>query len=187
MTIVVALAIAMLSVQTADAQATLVASEPPADSVIPATPDDVRVTFDTELDTELSRIEMVNATGSTIADGGVDLDDPDRASLTIDLPDDVPPGEYTVTWIVVAAEESAQTEVEGEYSFTIDPTATPTSSPTVAIAAPEGTIEPVENTDATDTDDNDGFLGRGALIVGGVSILVAVAVVATIGRRRYMR
>jgi methionine-rich copper-binding protein CopC len=184
--VVVSLAVAALTFQMAGAHATLVSSNPPADSVIPETPDEIRVTFDKELDSELSSIELVNATGSTIADGGVDLDDPDRASMTIDLPDDIPPGEYTVHWTVVESEEPEEHEVEGEYIFSIDPTATPTSSPTVAIVDPVGTIEPVDDV-ANSDEDNDGGIGRGALIVGGVSILVAIAVVASIGRRRYMR
>ena len=184
--VVMALVVAALTVQIAGAHPTFVTSDPPADSVIPETPEVVRVTFDKELDSELSSVELVNATGSTIADGGVDLNDPDRASLTIDLPDDVPPGEYTVRWVVVEAEEPDQHEVEGEYAFSIDPTAPPTSSPTVAIVNPPGTIEPVADVANAD-DDDDGGIGRGTLIVGGVSILVAIAVVASIGRRRYMR
>lgn len=183
--LVVAMGIAMLSVQLAGAQATLVTSDPPAESVLSTTPDEVRLTFDKEIDAELSSMEIVNSTGSAVAEGEADPDDPDRASMVVDLPDSVPPGDYTVSWIVVEADEPERHEVEGEYTFRIDPTATPTSSPTVVIVAPEGTLEPING--ASDTDADDGIPGRGALIVGGVAILVALAVVASIGRRRWWR
>jgi hypothetical protein len=50
--------------------------------------------------------------------------------------------------------------------------------------APTGTIEPIG--DAA-SDDDDGGISRGALIVGGVTIFVALAVVMTVGRRRWVR
>ena len=185
--VVVAVVVAALSVQSAGAHATLVASDPPEESVVPATPDEVRLTFDMEINAELSSVELMNATGSTIAEGNADPDDPDRASMIINLPDDVPPGELSVSWTVVEAGAAEEHEVEGQLTFTIDPTATPSASPTVVISAPEGTMEPID--DATDgaEDDDAGGIGRGALSVGGVSILVALSVVATVGRRRWWR
>jgi methionine-rich copper-binding protein CopC len=179
----VALICIALSVQPASAHATLAMSNPPADSVVPTTPDEIRLTFDKEINPDLSSMELVNATGSTIAEGEADLNDPDRASMTINLADDIPPGTYTVTWVVVESDEADQHEVEGQYSFAIDPTATATASPTAVIAAPEGTIEPTDDASGNDTDDTDG-IGRGALIVGAVTIVVAIAVVASVGRRR---
>lgn len=185
--VVVAVVIAALSVQSAGAHATLVASDPPEENVVPATPDQVRLTFDMEINAELSSVELMNATGSTIAEGKADPDDPDRASMIINLPDDVPPGEFSVSWTVVEAGAAEEHEVEGQLTFTIDPTATPSASPTVVISAPEGTMEPIDDVTDGAEDDDDGGIGRGALIVGGVSILVALAVVATVGRRRWWR
>ena len=185
MAVILSVVLSTISVQTIEAHATLTESDPADGSVMPETPEEVRLTFDVEIDPEFTTAELLNNTGSAIATGEVDLTDPDRRSIVIAMPDDVPPGEYTATFVVVEADEPEQHEVEGQIRFSIDPTATPAATATVSISAPEGTIEPDD--DATEEDDDDGGIGRGTLIVGGVSILVALAVVATIGRRRYWR
>ena len=180
-----ALALGLLSMQFVGAHATLIASDPLAGGVVPTAPDEVRLTFDMELNTELSSMEVAGPDGSTVAEGEADLDDPDRVSMVADLPDDLPVGDYTVTWTVVEGDEDETHAVDGQHIFTIDPSATPAASATVAIGAPEGTMEPVD--DAADVDASDDGIGRGPLIVGGVTILVALAVVASIGRRRWWR
>ena len=109
-----------------------------------------------------------------------------NASLA-DLPPDAGEGNYTVSWTVVEVDADEDHAVNGEFSFTVDSSAPPVESPTVAVVAPTGTQEPIDDASTTipDSDDSDDSgIGRGALIVGGVTILVALAVVATVGRRR---
>lgn|GEM_PF-5921631 len=186
--IILAVAMSAISAPVVSAHATLVESDPADGSVIPETPDEVRLIFDVEIDPELTTADLLNNSGSVIASGEVDLNDPDRRSIVIALPEDIPPGEYTATFVVVEADEPEQHEVEGEVHFSIDPTATPAATQTVVVSAPEGTVEPESDTTASeDDDDDDGGIGRGTLIVGGVTILVALAVVASIGRRRFWR
>ncbi len=182
---IVALALGVVSMQLAGAHATLIASDPLAGGVVPTAPDEVRLTFDMELNSELSSMDVADPDGSTVAEGEADLDDPDRASMVADLPDDLQAGDYTVTWVVVEVDEDETHAVDGQHIFTIDPSATPAASSTVVIGAPEGTMEPVD--DVADVDASDDGIGRGPLIVGGVTILVALAVVASIGRRRWWR
>ena len=174
--------VAFGSVETSLAHEETITSNPATDSTIPRPPEQVTVTFTGEVEAEGSSIQVLGPDGETVGDGGtLDLNNADRNTLVASLPEGLGPGEYTVEWEAVDAEDGD--EFAGSFTFTFDPDAAEQVSP--VIDQPEGTSEAVETTDV-DADD-DGGLGRGALIVGGVAIAVALIVVATLGRRAFWR
>ena len=82
---------------TALAHAELVSSRPAADSVLDTGPDEVIVTFDSELDPDASSLQVLAADGTVVADGGVDLDVAERNVLraAVSISRD---GAYSVVW-----------------------------------------------------------------------------------------
>jgi methionine-rich copper-binding protein CopC len=80
-------------------------SEPAADSVTDGQPVVMRVYFTQEL-TSKSTISVYNADGVQVdlADGHVDLDDPDRKVMLVSLPA-LPAGAYRVEYVAESAED----------------------------------------------------------------------------------
>jgi copper resistance protein C len=164
------------------AHGNLESAEPAPNSTIPEAPARVTARFSEELDPEGSSMTVRGPDGSVVdaGDGRADLTDPDRTLMTVTLQGNLPNGTYTVEWVTQSAEDR-HTE-EGTFRFTVDPAAPAIGSP--ELVAPTGTVEPEPVTIA---EPDSGGIGRGAVIVGLLSVIVAVAVVATIGRRRWWR
>lgn len=178
-------ALVLLTTLTASAHAALESSEPADDATVPP-PERVVATFTEEVEQEGSTLTILDAEGTTLAEGGLDLDNLDRNTLAADLPGDLPAGDYTAEWTTLSVVDGDTDS--GSFTFTIDPDAeaAPEASASIpALVAPTGTIEPLG--DAATDDDDGGGISRGALIVGGVTIFVALAVMATVGRRRWVR
>jgi copper resistance protein C len=173
--------IAIAVARVASAHGNLESANPEPDSTVPVSPERVSVRFSEEIDPDGSSMTVRGPDGEVVdmGDGAPDLNDPDRRLMTVTLQPNLTPGTYTVEWVTVSAED-ADTE-EGTFSFTFDPDAPAIETP--ALVAPVGTPSPLPLTAAED----DPALGRGALILGVVAILVAVIVVATVGRRRSWR
>jgi methionine-rich copper-binding protein CopC len=194
----VVVSLLMMTTMLAGAHAELESSEPAEGATVPP-PERVTTTFSQEVAQEGSTLIVRGPDGEQVdaGDGGLDLDNLDRNVLAVSLPPDIPDGEYTVEWTTVSVEDDDT--VSGSFTFTVDANAQPPAPApdtngtetaddagegTPAVVAPTGTLEPVG--DVAD-DNDDGGIGRGTLIVGGVAIAVALAVVASIGRRRWWR
>lgn len=95
----------------------LTKSDPPNEAVLKQSPSKVTAWFSTELDTKLSTLQVFDTEGRQVdnGDGGVDLNDPDHASLVASLPT-LPDGVYLVRWSAVLDDGDA---VEGEFTFTV--------------------------------------------------------------------
>lgn len=95
----------------------LLKTDPVIGAVLKQPPSKVTAWFSTELDTKLSTLQVFDAQGRQVdlGDGGVDLDDPDHASLVASLPT-LPDGVYLVRWSAVLDDGDA---VEGEFTFTV--------------------------------------------------------------------
>jgi methionine-rich copper-binding protein CopC len=106
----------LLSV-AAGAHALLVKSEPPAGEPQAQAPSRITAWYSQELETRTSSMRVFDAEGRQVdeGDGGVDLDDPDHASMVVTLPEQLPPGTYAVRWMAVSAEDGDPTE--GEFSI----------------------------------------------------------------------
>ena len=96
----------------------LLKSEPAAGAVVQQSPAQVVAWFSTELATDTSRLQVFAADKRQVdkGNGGVDLDDPDHASLIVRLPA-LPAGTYTVHWRAAVVEDSDI--VEGRFTFTV--------------------------------------------------------------------
>lgn len=116
----------------AAAHALLLRSEPAAGAALAQSPERVIAWFSQELDTGFSALQVVDGEGrqADSGDGGVDLNDPDHASLVVTLPADLPAGRYTARWTAVSADDGDTTD--GEFFFTVGET-----GPVQAIAANE--------------------------------------------------
>jgi copper resistance protein C len=177
------------SMAVASAHAELESSEPAESATVPP-PERVVATFTQEVAEEGSVMSVFNQDGEQVdtGDGGLDLDNLDRNVMTVSLQPDLPAGTYDVKWTTASVDDGDVHS--GSFSFTVDPNAvaavtTEATSTGPAVVAPTGTVEPADVADSGD--DDDGGISRGAWIVGGVSILVALAVVASIGRRHWWR
>lgn len=68
-------------------------------------------------------IDVFDDRGIEVTEVPASIDNADRRRLTVPLPASVAPGEYTVRWKTLSAEDGDT--AEGSYRFTFDPTGTP--------------------------------------------------------------
>lgn len=118
----------------ASAHADIERSLPEAGSTVERSPERIEIWFTQEIASG-SAIEVVDEAGKpvTAAVAELDLMDPDRKRLTVELRPELPAGVYTVTWTTVSAEDG-DTET-GSFTFTIAGSATPVASPAASPAA----------------------------------------------------
>lgn len=116
------------------AHAELDRSNPKADSIVKGSPKLVEIWFTQEI-TEDSKIEVVDGAGksATSAEAKLDLFDPDRKHLTVELLPNLPNGAYTVTWTSVSAEDGDSES--DSFTFTIEGSGTPVASPVASPSA----------------------------------------------------
>ncbi len=109
--------LALLWPASVSAHLDLERAEPENRAILDAPPDRVKLWFDSELDTFESTVAVFDERGRQVdlGDPGVSLDD--RTLLQVSLPDDLPPGTYTLHWTAVDDEDSHP--VEGELTFTV--------------------------------------------------------------------
>lgn len=124
----------IVSAAGASAHAMLLKSEPANGTQIKQAPGQVVAWFSQELSSRFSTMQVVNAAGQQVdrGDGGVNLDDPDHASMTVSLPDGLAAGEYTVRWMAVSAEDGDPTQGEFNFGLAVAPTQ-PAAKPAAAV------------------------------------------------------
>jgi methionine-rich copper-binding protein CopC len=112
-------------------------SEPAADAVIAEAPAEVHVWFTQELFRRegANNIEVTGPDGARVDQGDSRIDDDDRTHLLVSLQPDLPPGRYLVRWQALSIEDGH--EGEGEFGFTVDPSAPANSAPDPAAATAE--------------------------------------------------
>jgi methionine-rich copper-binding protein CopC len=110
-----ALAFAVVLPDTARAHAYPDHADPKVGSTVAASPERVRVWFDSALEPAFSSIMVHTADGAMVdkRDGRVDQSDP--TLLEVSVPS-LPPGKYRVYWSVVARDGH---RTSGDYTFTI--------------------------------------------------------------------
>ena len=100
--------------------AKLVSSNPPDGGTLTTTPFTLTATFDEELTSDGSSLEIVNAQGSQIALGG--LSPTDAKTMTAALPQ-LPQGQYEARWTAVTADDLAVER--GTFKFNVGSVANP--------------------------------------------------------------
>jgi copper transport protein len=128
--------------RSATVHATLVSSEPAANSRLASSPSRVRLVFSEPVEAKLGRIALHPTSGSTITlRAGAD---PRDVHAVVARVDSLPSGSYRVEWRVVSADGHP---VDGTFTFTVGdttlgttaaaPAATPESEPQVAETEPD--------------------------------------------------
>lgn len=123
--LVVSISGALLAVSAALAHAEPVKVSPGSGAVVTAAPPEIVI----QMSQEMARredgndIDVVDAAGNEVTTLAAVIDNGDRSRLSVLLPSALPPGVYTVRWKTLSAEDGDP--ANGEYSFTIDPAATP--------------------------------------------------------------
>lgn len=94
-------------------------SDPAADATVLVSPDEVRVVFTGEI-SDQSTLSLSGPDGSPVdtGDAALDLDDLDRRSLVLTLPDALASGEYTVAYSGVPVDGHEQ--AVGTFAFILD-------------------------------------------------------------------
>jgi methionine-rich copper-binding protein CopC len=99
----------------ARAHASLDHADPKVGSSVSASPDQVRIWFDSDLEPAFSSIEVHAPGGKKVNDGHGQVDSSDPRLLEVSVPR-LPPGTYRVVWAVVARDGH---RTAGEYKFTV--------------------------------------------------------------------
>lgn len=119
----------------ASAHDQLISSDPAADAVLDAMPAEITLTFSAELlsDGGGNVVEVTDAAGTALADGPTVVD---GTTVTQALTG-AASGPLTVLWRVVSSDGHP---ISGEFAFTVEGAATPTTEPTGESASPEPTM-----------------------------------------------
>ena len=101
-------------------------SDPQEGAILAQPPAQVRVWFSEEARSGDSTLQVLDSQGARVdaGNGGVDLDDPDHASLIVDLPS-LPDGFYVVKWHVSLTDGDV---ADGQFQFTIGQVSSTVSS-----------------------------------------------------------
>lgn len=123
------------SLHGVSAHAELDRSNPEANQTVQGSPEMVEIWFTQEISAD-SKIEVTDEAGQSVTTGAAELDlfDPDRKHLTVELKSNLADGVYTVAWTSVSAEDG---DAESDsFTFAITGSGTPAASP---VASPVGT------------------------------------------------
>src|SRR5438132_1524101 len=134
----VAMLLAAILPGTAWAHANLEQAEPSPGQALEQAPQQLRLSFPEATDGSFSRVQVLNAKGEQVdrGDSRVALDDP-RAML-VSLPDELPPGVYTVAWRTLSAVDGHA--VNGAYPLIVGTAQTDVGA--VAQSSSEATFAP---------------------------------------------
>jgi hypothetical protein len=150
----------------------------PADKSTVTTPvTQVSGTFTESIKADGSSLLVKDATGSTIAQGGVDPSD-DKV-MTANPPSVLPNGAYTVQWTTISAADGDL--ARGTWTFTVAVVATPSPAATVAASASAApTVAPTPTPTAAPTVVPSSSASGGSDTSGGGSDVILPIVVALI-------
>lgn len=95
---------------------------PAEGETVRGTPRRVVMQFSQPLEPTSSQIQVFDSQGRRVdqQNCGIDVSDPQRSTMVVNLLPDLPPGSYTVRWTAVSAETNET--LNGQYQFTIAPT-----------------------------------------------------------------
>jgi copper transport protein len=144
----------------ASAHANLERSDPGDGAQLDAPPERISLTFTERPDPALSSIEVLDASGSAVAIGDLELDPGEPKTVSASVTSELPDGTYTVSWRVVSQEDGHTTA--GAFAFGVgvapSPGTTPPEVPTTPGVAPLAVVGKV-------------------LLYAGLAIVVAAAFV----------
>ncbi len=165
--------LALVAGSHVSAHAELDRSVPEANATVKDAPELVEIWFTEEI-AKGSKIEVTDAAGTQVQVGeaALDLMDPDRKHLTVELKPELPAGIYTVTWTSNSAEDGD--EASDSFQFTVTDSGTPVASPVASPAgSPVGTKVSGSQQSVPEAQPAD-FDNRALGIAFGAGILAAV-------------
>ncbi|HVO71093.1 MAG TPA: copper resistance protein CopC [Aggregatilineaceae bacterium] len=118
--------------RAAGAHATLVRSDPPANSELAASPAAIRLWFSEGVEPKFSAFTLLDARGQTVNTPASQVDPTDSTQLFMQPPA-LPNGLYTVVWHTVSAEDGHS--VMGSFAFSVGVSLGTASSPTFSADA----------------------------------------------------
>lgn len=130
--IVAASLLLALVVPSVAAHAEMTEAVPAPDSTVEGSPSEIVTWFTQNLDMSRTSLEVLDADGATVAEGGTLADD-DPRELSLAVPP-LDPGAYEVRWTSFSAEDGEL--ARGSFSFTIVAAPTPSPSPTPTPSQP---------------------------------------------------
>lgn len=186
---IVAAVAVLFAASPASAHDEVVATDPAADSVLTEAPEQLSITFSSDL---LSIAELSSGTAVIVTDeGGTDWVDGEPTvqgdTATVALKDGMPDSAYRVTWQVVSSDGHP---TSGEFAFAVEAgEAEATAEPTPA-ATPEITAEPTAEPEvapsptATPEAEEPNYLPGALIGLAGVLALIGIVVWVAVGRKR---
>ncbi len=144
----------------AQAHALLLSSNPAGGSTLQNPPTELTLTYSEEPDPQLSQIELLNSSGSTVATGTPTLQG--HTTLVVPINGDMPDGVYTVSWSAVSVDDGHTTT--DSFSFGVGVKAVPPPGTTGASTASASGPTVL------------GVVSK-ALLYAGLMLVVAVAVI----------
>jgi len=102
---------------TALAHLDLKSSDPASGEILDVPPKFVRLWFNEELDTFESSVAVFDFKGIQVDLGNSQVNPEDRTEMRVSLPNNQPPGVYTIKWIAVDDKDGHP--IEGEIQYTI--------------------------------------------------------------------
>jgi methionine-rich copper-binding protein CopC len=169
----------------ARAHAAYVRSEPGAGAVVAVPPAQVEIWFSQDMFRRQGEnwIRVTGPGGEAVHAGDAVIDDDDRRHLTVPLQPGLPPGEYTVAWRTLSAEDGD--DDEDTFTFTLDPAAQATSTPMAAATPtlPPAATSPPATALPSPTAQAGGGAGCGAALAPTLGLVLAAGF-ARRGRRR---
>ena len=176
----VALACLLILPSAVMAHAELDTPTPADGATVEGTPPAVEGTFTQDVDPDGSSLQLRDADGSILAEGGVIADE--RRRMAIDLVPPLAPGEYEVRWTTFSAEDG-EGPIRGTWTFTV--TAPPTLAPTPVVTdAPttepttEPSLDPTTAPSPSPSGEGDPAASEGDVLL---PIIAALAIVAIAG------
>lgn len=159
------------SVGLVSAHAGYARSEPGTGAVIATAPTQVAIWFTQDLFRRAGEngIEVLGPDGAPVHAGEAAVNDDDRRLLTVALAAGLAPGEYTVNWHNLSAEDGDNDE--GSFTFTLDPAAAATSTPMAAEATPTALPAPATVAPPTATPAAAGGVGCGGALAPGLGLV----------------
>lgn len=182
--VAVAAAAVLFAAAPASAHDELVSADPAADAVLAEAPEQLTLTFSSNL---LSIDEASSGTAIVVSDEeGTDWVDgaPTVQADTVSVPlkAGIPNGAYRVTWQVVSSDGHP---TSGEYAFSVDAAeATPSAEPSESAAVPSDEPSAEPSPSATPAGEGADCLPGALIGLAGLLALVGVVVWVVLARKR---
>ncbi len=164
-----------LAPRTVSAHAVPEKAYPPMNQAVPVMPTTIEVWFSEEVQSDGTTLEVLAADGTRVDldDAELDLQDPNRAHMTVGVHSGLDNGVYIVQWTSVSAIDGDA--VSGSYQFTIDPGASPQALPQVVAQQAPGQF-PAIDVDAESGKSSRNLFRYGIGVAGAVLATVALLV-----------